>query len=195
LLFVLAGRSAAAAFPGHIAVHFSIADFDGDSRPDFASVDAGQINSRLTRYWVAFRLSGGASRNVAITAPTGGLQIALLDVNGDTFPDVIVTTAWTNTPVAILLNDGYGNFTTSSPAEFQNAFASCGVSWTLAVDEIRDLTAILIARYDPGDCRPECGSLSASKMLSRIAARSFSESALNSVAPFTGRAPPHRYSL
>ena len=191
LLLVFARRSAAAAAsPAHAAMHFAIADFDGDSRPDFASVDAGQISSRLTKYWIAFRLSGGPSRSVAITAPTGGLQISSRDVNGDSFPDVIVTSAWSNTPVAVLLNDGVGNFTSSSPSEFLSAFNSSGATWTLAADEIRDATALPLARYVPGYCRTECGPVAFGEILWRIVPGRRSASRLTATAPFIGRAPP-----
>jgi hypothetical protein len=192
LLLVFARRSAAAASPAHAAIRFAIADFDGDSRPDFASVDAGQISSRLTEYWIAFRLSGGPSRSVAITAPTGGLQINSWDVNGDSFPDVIVTSAWSNTPVAVLLNDGMGNFTSSSPSEFRGAFDGSGRSWTLAADEIRDATALPLARYVPGYCRTECSSLAFGEILWRIYLARRSASRLAATAPFIGRAPPRR---
>ena len=191
LLLIFARRSAAAAAsPAHAATHFAIADFDGDSRPDFASVDAGQISSRLTKYWIEFRLSGGPSRGVTITAPTGGLQLASRDVNGDSFPDVIVTSAWSNTPVAVLLNDGVGNFTSSSPSEFRSAFNGSGTSWTLAADEIRDATALPLARYAPGYRPTECGSLPFGEMFWRIVPGRSSASRLTSTAPFIGRAPP-----
>lgn len=189
LLLVFSRRTAAAS-PASAAANFAIADFDGDSRPDFASVDAGQISSRLTKYWIEFRLSGGPSRGVAITGPSGGLQIASRDVNGDSFPDVIVTTVWSNTPVAVLLNDGVGNFTSSSPSEFQSAFTSSGASWTLDADEIRDATALPLARYVPGHCATECGSLAFGEILWRIVPGRTSASRLTSTAPFIGRAPP-----
>ncbi|MCU1240092.1 MAG: hypothetical protein JWO71_818 [Candidatus Acidoferrum typicum] len=189
----LAGqRTAAHPASAKAFAHFAIADFDGDSRPDLATVNVGQTSPRNTRYWIAFHLSGSSSQTVGITAPTGGLQIASRDVNGDTFPDVIVTTAWTNKPVAILLNDGLGNFTSSSPAEFQRAFTTSETSWTFTADEIRDATVILLAGYDPGDCRAECGSLSPRAMLRRIVPRPGSEPRLPSIAPFIGRAPPYR---
>jgi hypothetical protein len=127
---------------------------------------------------------------VTITAPAGGLQISSRDVNGDSFPDVIVTTAWTNTPVAVLLNDGVGNFTSSSPSENQSAFNGFGTSWTLAADDIRDATALPLARYVPGYCRIECGSLAFGEMLWRVVRRPTSASRLTSTAPFIGRAPP-----
>src|SRR4029077_8652925 len=95
------------------------------------------------------------------------------ELNGDSFPDVIVTTAWTNKPVAILLNDGFGNFTASDPAEFQNAFIASEMSWTFAADEIRDTAAaLLLSRCVPGDCRTASRSLSSRGMTLLLAARS-----------------------
>jgi FG-GAP-like repeat len=175
--------------------HFAIADFDGDSRPDLATVNVGQGDARNTRYWIAFHLSGRSSQTVGITAPDGGLQITSRDVNGDSFPDVIVTTAWTNKPVAILLNDGLGNFTSSNPSQFQSAFTTSGTSWTLAENEIRDATALLLERYVPGDCRTECGLLPPGEMLRRLAPTSSFGPGLRSIAPFVGRAPPSSVSV
>src|SRR6266851_4448472 len=112
LVLVFASRGSAA--PGvaqsgpasslQVTSQFAIADFDGDRRPDLATVQVGQGCSWHTHYWIAFQLSGGSRQTLGITAPTGGLQITSRDVNGDNFLDVIVTTAWTNRPVAVLLN-------------------------------------------------------------------------------------------
>lgn len=191
-LLGISGRGlAAAALPGQAPTHFAIADFDGDNRPDLASVHVGQSNSTSTRYWIAFHLSGGSGQTVGITAPTGGLQITSRDVNGDSFPDVIVTTAWTNKPVAILLNDGFGNFTASDPAEFQSAFAASEMSWTFAPDEIRDTAAaLLLSRGDSGDCGAEGGYLLPRGMALFLAVGAGSALLPASVSPFIGRAPP-----
>jgi hypothetical protein len=191
LLGFSARVAAASALPAQAPTHFAIADFDGDSRPDLASVHVGQSSSRSTRYWIAFHLSGGTGQTVGITAPTGGLQITSRDVNGDSFPDVIVTTAWTNKPVAILLNDGLGNFTASNPAEFQSAFTASETSWTLAAQEIRDAAvALLLSRCVSGDCRTERRSSLPREITRLLALRSGSPSLLASVSPFMGRAPP-----
>src|SRR5216683_3210378 len=93
-----------------VTSQFAIADFDGDSRPDLATVQAGVSSSWDAHYWIAFQLSSGPRQTLGITAPTGGLQITSRDVNGDSFLDVVVTTAWTNRPVAVLLNDGQGRY-------------------------------------------------------------------------------------
>ena len=191
LLAISGRRATASAVPAQVATHFAIADFDGDNRPDLASVHVGHSSSSSTRYWIAFHLSGGSGQTVGITAPTGGLQITSRDVNGDNFPDVIVTTVWTNKPVAILLNDGFGNFTASDPCNFQSAFAASEMSWTFAADEIRDTTAaLLLSRGVPGDCQKERRSLLPRGMTALIAARSGTASILASASPFIGRAPP-----
>jgi hypothetical protein len=195
LLVFPAQGAAAPAYPAQPAAHFTIADFDGDSRPDLASVDVGQSISRNTLYWIAFHLSGGAGQTVGITAPTGGLQITSRDVNGDSFPDVIVTASWTNKPVAILLNDGLGNFTAANPAEFQSAFIDSEDSWTAATDEIRDATALPLSRWVPGDCLPKGGPLSARRMTARLTPRPCCVSLYGSVSRFSGRAPPFSAQL
>jgi hypothetical protein len=108
---------------------FSVADFDGDSRPDLASVQAGKSDSVRTDYWIQLQLSATGRRTFRIVAPLGGLQIASRDVNGDNAPDLILTTAWLGQPVAILLNDGHGNFSQVEPAAFPEAFSECKTSW------------------------------------------------------------------
>lgn len=182
-------RAVASVLPAHLPRHIAIADFDGDSRPDLASVEAAPSSSRNTRYWIAFHLSAGAGRIVGITAPTGGLQIASMDVNGDSFPDVVVTTLWTNQPVAILLNDGLGNFTPSNPSEFPNAFADSTASWTGAPDEIRDATALLVSRGLLGDCRTGRRALQVTTAR-LLTARTISAMLAAFLLPSVGRAPP-----
>lgn len=190
-LGVSARGVAASGFPAQAPTHFAIADFDGDSQPDLASVHVGQSSSRSTHYWIAFQLSGGTGQTVGITAPTGGLQISSRDVNGDSFPDVVITTAWTDTPVAILLNDGFGNFTVSSPSEFQNAFTASQKSWTFTANEIRDaVAALVLSRSVSGNCLRESRALLPRGTTPLLAARSGPAPILASVSPFIGRAPP-----
>lgn len=105
-----------------IFAQFAVADFDGDQRPDFADVETGQGDSQSAFYWIAFHLSSGSRRSLGISAPAGGVEISSVDVNADGYLDVVVTTHWTRQPVAVLLNDGRGNFRLSSPAMFPQAF-------------------------------------------------------------------------
>jgi hypothetical protein len=182
--------AAAPAVASPIVTHFAIDDFDGDHRPDVASIDMGQSGARDTRYWVAFHLSAGTESMVAISAPSGGLDITSLDLNLDGFPDVLVTSAWTKRPVAVLLNDGFGNFTRSDVSPFQNIFAASDASWTSESEEIRDLTALPLYRSIAGNFRSASRSTSNPKM-SRLLSPKASPAAIALVAlPSIGRAPP-----
>ena len=190
-LLASSGRAVAAPAAGAQApTHFTIADFDGDSRPDLASVQVGQGGSRDAHYWIAFEFSGGSAQTVGIAAPTGGLQISSRDVNGDNFPDVIVTTAWTNRPIVILLNDGLGNFTPVSPSKFKGAFATPESTCSLRADEIKDATALLYPRSVPSNCQDESRSSSPGRMRGLLLRYSCGPWILASVSPFVGRAPP-----
>jgi len=131
-----------------VFAQFSFADFDGDHRPDFVVVQDGQSDSQRTQYWIAFHLSGGLRRSLDVLAPWGGLQISSLDINNDGFLDVVVRTQWTNQPVAVLLNDGSGNFRVFNPSAFHNPVAPPKESWASFPTGMRDASAML-----PSICR------------------------------------------
>ena len=170
---------------------FAIADFDGDRRPDLATVQAGSSSSVDTQYWIAFQLSGGTRPAlVGITAPTGGLQITSRDVNGDDSLDVIVMTAWTNRPVVVLLNDGQGNFRASSLSAFPGAFTSSEKSCACTTDAINDATAVLLSRYLSGNCSGGCRFSPPRNMTGLLVQWVSHNSPFSSVVPFLGRAPP-----
>lgn len=120
------------------AVHFTIADFDGDHRPDFATVETGLIGASHARYWIDFRMSAGARQSIGVNAPVGGLEIASRDVNGDNVVDLIVSTAWLNQPVAILVNDGHGNFSVADPAKFSAVFANLDQNFSAPNTKIKN---------------------------------------------------------
>jgi hypothetical protein len=176
--------------PAQIPTQFAIADFDGDNQLDLATVEAGQSNSAITRYWIAFQLSGGSRRTLGITAPSGGLHLVSRDVNGDSFLDVVVTTAWVNRPVAVLLNDGHGNFTQSDPSAFPNAFQRSGTSYIGLTVQIKEVAAALTPRGPTGNCQPgHIFSLLRDLTALRLpwACRNLLRPASS---PFFGRAPP-----
>jgi hypothetical protein len=106
---------------GSAAAHFTIADFDGDNRPDLATVETGLIGASHARYWIGFRMSAGSRQMIGVNGPVGGLEIASRDVNGDNIADLVVSAAWLKSPVAVLVNDGHGNFTVRDPAAFSAA--------------------------------------------------------------------------
>jgi hypothetical protein len=143
-----AAAAAAADVPGASSaslgpnLSFSVADFDGDSRPDLASVQAGRSDSVRTDYWIQLQLSATGRRTFRIVAPLGGLQIASRDVNGDHAPDLVLSTAWLGQPVAILLNDGHGNFSQVEPAAFPEAFSESKTSWGSPSDHPIDAVGV-----------------------------------------------------
>jgi hypothetical protein len=99
--------------------NFAIADFDGDRKPDLATVEAHRGNSsNITRYSIRLQLAAGPAQVFGVIAPAGGLQFVARDVNGDNAVDVLVSTAWMHKQVAVLLNDGHGNFKLADPAAF-----------------------------------------------------------------------------
>jgi len=187
----LAGLGKAAPPPpnaSRISQHFAIADFDGDSRPDFATVQVGQVTASRARYWILFEMSAGARQFIGVTAPVGGLEIALRDVNGDNSLDLIVTTPWLNRPVAVLLNDGHGNFTLRDPAAFSAMVWRYETSLQPASVDMRDVTAALSRMQ--GDCALRQRQLAA---LEPCATPAFGRSHRLTVSPAVtslGRAPP-----
>jgi hypothetical protein len=104
---------------------YAIADFDGDIRPDVATVESADYKtSGTTRYRIQLRLSQAGQKSIQLLAPSGGLVLEVRDVNGDHSPDLVLATAWKRQPVAIYLNDGHGQFSRAEPNTFRSAFNS-----------------------------------------------------------------------
>lgn len=199
LCFVGSAGSAHAASAGpqswpssspQVTSQFTIADFDGDRRPDFATVQAGQDSSVDRQYWIAIQLSSGPRQVLGITALNGGLDIRSRDVNGDDFLDVIVTAALTSRPVAILLNDGQGNFRVFGPSAFPGAFTTSEKSCVSTTDEIKDATAVLLLRYPMGNCSEHSRFSSPRNVTGLLVLRTSHNSPFSSVVSFLRRAPP-----
>lgn len=98
---------------------FAIDDFDGDPAPDIASVQPVSSNSAGTNYIIQLQFGSGERRSICLTAPRGDVQIVARDVNGDRIPDLIISSAWTEEPYAVLINDGNGVFSTVDPSSVQ----------------------------------------------------------------------------
>jgi FG-GAP-like repeat len=173
----------------HVAAPVTIGDFDGDQRPDFVTADIGQRGASHTVYKIAIELSSGVRSTVDIAAPEGGLQLTSRDVNGDAWPDVIVTTAWTQRPVAVLLNDGQGNFKQLSPEQFPGAFPDSNSSIVSTSSEVRDSLAALLSRYDAGYFKP-VASLDSPYLARQQIPDSRSDSPVSRSSSYLGRAPP-----
>ena len=197
LLFfgVLVGAASAADRPSAPAalpvpgLSFSVADFDGDSKPDLASVQSGTSDSTRTDYWIQLQLSAAGQQTFQIVAPMGGLQIISRDVNGDHALDLVLTTAWLKRPVAILLNDGHGNFSRVDAGAFPQAFSESETSWGSATEHVTDAVGA------PPQSRDEV--YSETELFLHLGARARFAASLDSqlaVGPFLishlGRAPP-----
>jgi hypothetical protein len=111
---------------------FAIADLDGDRRPDFASIQAGQYRPGSSDYSIQIYLSRVGRQSIDLIAPVGGLLLEARDVDGDHAIDLVVSTAWRNQPVAIFLNDGHGSFSRAKLAAFPRAFNAGGTIWLSA---------------------------------------------------------------
>lgn len=122
---------------------FSVADFDGDSRPDLASVQAGTRDAISADYWVQLQLSAASGQTFRIVAPMGGIKIVSRDVNGDKVPDLVLTRTWTEQPVAILLNEGHGTFSQVDPEAFPEAFREYRTTWSSPADQKTDVVGTL----------------------------------------------------
>jgi len=123
-------------------LQFAVADFDGDHRPDLVGVQTAQGNVARTKYWIQLQLSAAGQQTISLFAPSGGLQIAARDVNGDQIPDLILTTTWLGQPVAIFINDGHGTFTRVEPSAFPDAFRESQTRWNSSTDRATDAVGV-----------------------------------------------------
>jgi hypothetical protein len=112
---------------GLAAPHFAIGDFDGDQKPDFATVQVDPYTQRDSRYSIHLQLSFGTSSAIGLTAPFGGLLLSAKDVNGDSTIDLVVTTVVDHKLVTVLVNDGRGNFSFAEEGAFPELSSESGV--------------------------------------------------------------------
>ena len=101
---------------------FAIDDFDGDLRPDVATVQRVSNNSSNTIYKVQLEFSAGVLQSIHLVGPTGGGRIVTRDVNGDDTSDIIVSSVWREESFAVFLNDGRGAFSLADPASIPRVF-------------------------------------------------------------------------
>jgi hypothetical protein len=195
LLGTIAGAAAGAAVPKPYptsigpGLQFAVADFDGDHRPDLVGVQAGQGDVARTKYWIQLQLSAAGQQTISLVAPSGGLQIAARDVNGDQIPDLILTTTWLRQPVAIFINDGHGTFTRADLTAFPEAFRESQTRWNSSVVPAPDAIAFPPPSQE-GACVAARRAQQSAAQTSAIASTQggfFSDSFLISQL---GRAPP-----
>jgi hypothetical protein len=129
---------------------FAIGDFDGDLRPDIASIHPGHNGCSNGDYWVEIQLTSAARQSFRVVAPLGGLQIEARDVNGDDALDLVISTAWLRQPVSILLNDGRGHFSAVDPSAFSTKLRESGRTWAPTTGQAAQAAAIS-PRWRSGD--------------------------------------------
>jgi hypothetical protein len=198
-LFLLASALAGAAAgadvpkPSTLSVgpglSFAVADFDGDQRPDLVGVETGESGVSHTNYWIQLQLTVSGRQTISILAPSGGLQIAARDVNGDQIPDLILTTTWLRQPVAIFINDGHGTFSRVAPDAFPDAFRESQTGWDSSAHRMPDSVAVASSSRT-GFCIATTRWLRAQGQTSAVASssRGFWSSPFLLSSP--GRAPP-----
>jgi len=174
------------------AIHsqFAIADFDGDQLPDFATVQMGKMTGSAAHYFIQIELSRGTLQTVSLVAPLGGLEIILRDVNGDQALDLVVSAQWLKGPVAVLLNDGHGNFTVAAPGIYPSVAWDQAFHCTDSFEEIRDCAALPTLRTGFGKTA-ETGKLQAPRQsLERISLEEIRRPAVLATSSRFGRSPP-----
>jgi hypothetical protein len=180
--------------PAHataIVPQFAIEDFDGDRKPDIATVLEGRNGAVDHHYWIRVQFSSGGSESIDVAAPAGGLDITTRDVNGDDFADVVVTTTGTNRPVAVLLNDGAGNFTASDPSAFPGAFRKTNNFWSGLTEQLQEASPALFSRFFSNDLLSCNGTFSLPAEIGVFTRRSNCLEARDAEVSYLGRAPPY----
>ena len=164
----LPSRGNGAAFPQHnvtvsrlSGIRVAIADFDGDWKPDLAVVEAANLPQARANYAIHLQLSAGADSSFLISAPDGGVRVAARDVNGDSFPDVVVSSVSDEHVVAILLNDGHGNFSRVEPASYLGTATEADLFLHSGDASLSDQLSVASLRYsfDSEDTHSTAGSL------------------------------------
>ena len=162
---------------------------------DVARVESGRSEFPNTEYWIRLRLSAANWESIRLVGPAGGLELSARDVNGDATVDLVVSTAWSNRPVAIYLNDGHGTFTHADPAGFPNAFRDCGTDWTHGEGLAAEIV-VVPSSQDSASTPEEREYYYARAAVESLA---FSERTYRVAAPLSlhaGRAPPSQiYNL
>ena len=168
---------------------FAIADFDGDRRPDFASIEARQNRPGSSDYSIQIQLSDVGRESIHLVGPIGGLLIEARDVDGDRTIDLVVSTAWRKQPLAIFLNDGHGSFSRAEVAAFPEAFSGCQTKFVSASSPATDALGVS-PQPGAGICPEENDSGFDSSPASSILFLSAGFPSDSFLTSHSGRAPP-----
>jgi hypothetical protein len=93
--------------------------FEGDHSLD-AAIVTEHIFAPHTFYTIRLRFASGIEQSIVLTAPPGGLQPEMRDMNGDNVPnDLVLTPVLVRLPLIVLVNEGHDHLTVAiSPGEF-----------------------------------------------------------------------------
>ena len=183
-------RHSQASAPG-MNSYFAIADFDGDQKPDLATIEVQKgSSSRTTQYSIRFQLTAGIAQVFGVIAPSGGLQIVARDVNGDNALDVLVTTSLQHEQVAVLLNDGHGKFRLADASEFPAATQENGRRWNSGTILLCDSSALIRIEYPAGELSSESKFDGPQSYFKSAHTFDSQGSAKPSLFSLLGRAPP-----
>jgi len=175
--------------PAGPGLPFAIDDFDGDLRPDLASVQTGRTDFARADYWIQLQFATGGRQSFQVVASIGGLKIAARDVNGDRAVDLVLTTALFGQPVAVFLNDGHGSFSRAEPSAFPGAFTGSEKSLVSHAEEIKDATALSFR--DPRGTGSNGGKFASPLNVAKESTpRVLCNLPSTVTASFLGRAPP-----
>lgn len=174
-----------------VTASFAIADFDGDRKPDMATVEVQKVGSSArTQYSIRFELTAGTTQVFGVTAPAGGLQIIARDVNGDDALDLLVSTAWLHQQVAVLLNDGHGNFILADSGAYPASLRGCESRWSSEDRQLCDRAALIRSAYSAGDFEGKVQFEGLPAQAGCAAAPRFRGSTRLFLYSLLGRAPP-----
>jgi len=97
----------------------TVADLDGDGRPDLVTVSTQSWGPKGRLYRIELDLTSSISPSfLSVFAEEGGLRIVPRDVDGDHDLDFVITNAWSLAPVGVWINDGRGRFTQGDPTAY-----------------------------------------------------------------------------
>jgi hypothetical protein len=151
---VLQLRGTGSMFPCHLAtpsrlsgIRLAIADFDGDWKPDIAVVETASLRRMQANYAIHVQLSGGTDSSFLISGPGGGVRVSARDVNGDSYPDVVISSVSDERVVAVLLNDGHGKFSRAEPASYLGTATDPGLFLHNFVVSLCDQLSVTSFRY------------------------------------------------
>jgi len=170
--------------------NFAVRDFDGDQKPDLVLIHVLRDGAKSSRYSIDFQLSSGPTPTIGIIAPTGGLQLTPSDVNGDDVVDLIVTSPFDSGFVAILVNDGRGNFREVDPENYLSAATAIEHGFVTDLRIPENYPSFQQNRYRSGFSDLAITALPCVLVSAKLQNRAWNSISSAQVLHQSGRAPP-----